>query len=154
MSEIANIVDEAKKAYAGNAWHGPALLEILSDVSAAQAAAKPLPAAHSIWEIVLHIAGWQGVASHRAKGEPLAEPLMGDWPPVTDQSPEAWEKALANLGSAQQELIKQISSLPEPALKQTAPGTDYSVYFMLHGVIQHTLYHAGQIALLKRAWSS
>ena len=151
MNEIANIVDEAKKAYEGTAWHGPALKELLSDVSAAKAAAKPVPAAHSIWEIVLHIAGWQGVASHRLKGEPVAEPLFGDWPPVTDKSPKSWEEALAKLGSAQDELIKEISSLPESALHQTAAGTDYSVYFMLHGVIQHTLYHAGQIALLKRA---
>jgi uncharacterized damage-inducible protein DinB len=151
MNEIANIVDEATKAYEGNAWHGPALKELLSDVSAAQAAAKPLPAAHSIWEIVLHIAGWQGVASHRLKGEPVAEPMFGDWPAVTDKSPESWEKALTRLGSAQDELITQISRLSESALQETAAGTDYSVYFMLHGVIQHTLYHAGQIALLKRA---
>ena len=151
MNEIANIVDEAKKAYEGNAWHGPALKELLSNVSAAQAAAKPVPAAHSIWEIVLHIAGWQGVASHRLKGEPVTEPLFGDWPAVTDKSPKSWEEALAKLGSAQDELIKEISRLAESALQQTAAGTDYSVYFMLHGVIQHTLYHAGQIALLKRA---
>ncbi|HEV8486831.1 MAG TPA: DinB family protein [Blastocatellia bacterium] len=151
MNEIANIVDEATKAYEGNAWHGPALKELLSDVSAAQAAAKPLPAAHSIWEIVLHIAGWQGVASQRLKGESVAEPMFGDWPAVTDKSPESWEKALTRLGSAQDELITQISRLSESALQETAAGTDYSVYFMLHGVIQHTLYHAGQIALLKRA---
>ena len=151
MNEIANIVDEATRAYEGNAWHGPALKELLSDVSAAQASAKPVPAAHSIWEIVLHIAGWQGVASHRLKGEAVAEPLFGDWPAVNDKSPESWHEALAKLASAQEELIKQISSLPESTLQQTAAGTDYSVYFMLHGVIQHTLYHAGQIALLKRA---
>ena len=151
MNEIANIVDETKKAYEGNAWHGPALQELLSDVSAAQASAKPVPSAHSIWEIVLHIAGWQGVATHRLKGEPIAEPLFGDWPAVKDKSPESWAAALATLGSAQEDLIKQISRTPESALQQIAAGTDYSVYFMLHGVIQHTLYHAGQIALLKKA---
>jgi uncharacterized damage-inducible protein DinB len=151
MSEIANIVDEAKRAYEGNAWHGPALTELLSDVSADQAAATPVPAAHSIWEIVLHIAGWQSVASHRLKGEAVAEPREGDWPPVNDKGAESWEKALARLDSAQEELMRQISRLPESALQQTAAGTDYSVYFMLHGVIQHTLYHAGQIALLKKA---
>ena len=150
MSEIANIVDEAKRAYEGNAWHGPALMELLSDVSAAQAAARPLPTAHSIWEIVLHIAGWQGVASHRVKGEPVSEPVFGDWPAVDDKSPAAWAKALSTLAGAQEELIREISTLPESALKQTAAGADYSLYFMLHGVIQHTLYHAGQIALLKR----
>ena len=158
MTEIANIVDEAKKAYEGKAWHGPALMELLADISAAQAAAKPLPTAHSIWEIVLHIAGWQGVASRRVKGEAVAEPMFGDWPAVNDKSPAAWARALATLAGAQEELIKTISTLPESALQQTAAGTDetgsvvdYSVYSTLHGVIQHTLYHAGQIALLKRA---
>jgi hypothetical protein len=100
---------------------------------------------------VLHIAGWQSVVSHRLKGEPMAEPPEGDFPPIPDTSPESWGKALAKLGSAQEELIRQLSGLPESALQQTAAGADYSVYFMLHGVIQHTLYHAGQIAVLKKA---
>ena len=151
MAEVENIVDEMKRAYEGNAWHGPALKELLSGVSAEQAAATPLAVAHSIWEIVLHIAGWQGVATLRLKGEPVAEPIDGDWPPVSNKSPESWSKAMAKLESTQAELLKEISRLPESTLQQTAAGTDYSVYFMLHGVIQHTLYHAGQIALLKRA---
>ena len=151
MNEISNIVDEAKRAYEGNAWHGPALKELLSDVTPDQAAARPLHSAHSIWEIVLHIAGWQSVVSHRLKGERIAEPPDGDFPPVDDKSPQAWAKAIAKVESSQRDLIEQISGLPESALQQTAVGTDYTVYFMLHGVIQHTLYHAGQIAVLKKA---
>lgn len=150
MGEIENIVDQMKKAYEGSAWHGPALRELLADVSASQAAARPLKGAHTIWEIVLHIAAWQGVARSRLKGERLKEPAEGDWPEVPDSGPEAWQKALAKLDRSQQALVQQASELSEPALWDTAVGTSYSVYVMLHGVIQHTLYHAGQIALLKK----
>ena len=55
MTEIERIEDQLKRSLEGEAWHGPALEELLADVRAEQAAAKPVPPAHSIWEIVLHI---------------------------------------------------------------------------------------------------
>jgi uncharacterized damage-inducible protein DinB len=151
MNEIDNIVDQAKRSYEGGAWHGPSLGELLADVSASQAAQRPLHGAHTIWENVLHIAHWQSIVSRRLKGESVSKPEEGDWLPVNDTSPAAWTKALERLASAQQQLITQISEVPESRLQQTAPGTDYSVYYMLHGIVQHNLYHAGQIALLKKA---
>ena len=154
MGEIANIVDQAKRAYEGGAWHGPALKELLADVKADQAARRPLPGAHSIWEIALHIAAWQRVVSERAKGNRVDEPHEGDWQKIEDLSLQAWQSALAKLDRVQQELVEQISRLDEADLQKPAAGTDYTVYYMLHGVIQHTLYHAGQIALLKKADAS
>jgi uncharacterized damage-inducible protein DinB len=73
-SEAARIADQLRRAFDGSAWHGPALLELLEDVNAATAAAKPLAKVHSIWELVLHIAVWDGVALRRLSGE-NASPL-------------------------------------------------------------------------------
>jgi hypothetical protein len=61
MSEIHRIADQLKRSLEGEAWHGPALRELLSGVTAKQAAARPLAGAHSIWEIVLHIIGSEGL---------------------------------------------------------------------------------------------
>jgi hypothetical protein len=41
--------------------------------------------------------------------------------------------------------------MPDSRLTERVPGKDYDIYFMLHGAVQHALYHAGQIALLKKA---
>lgn len=68
-SEPALIADQLRRAFEGDAWHGPALLELLQDVDSTTAAAKPLRNVHSIWELVLHIAVWDGAASRRLAGE-------------------------------------------------------------------------------------
>ena len=152
MGEAERIADQLRRAYEGEAWHGPALREVLAGVTAAQAARRPLRDAHTIWEIVLHIATWESVVRRRLEGEEIGElPPEQDWPPVRDTSEAAWKKALADLEKGNQRLRDVIASLPEARFAETVPVKGYSFYYMLHGVVQHDLYHAGQIALLKKA---
>ncbi len=153
MREVARIGSQLKRASEGGAWHGPALLELLADVSAGQAAARPVAGAHSIWEIVLHVAAWQGFAAHALGGEPMPTDLAEeeDWPPVADASEEAWRAAVAEAGEANRRLRQALRKLSDEDLERIVGGREYNVYFLLHGVVQHGLYHAGQIALLKKA---
>ena len=151
MEEVARIKGQLKRAFEGTAWHGPSLMELLDGVTAATASAKPLPTAHSIWEIVLHIATWEDVVRRRCEGEIVEPSTEEDWPLVDGTSEEAWAAALELLTSGHQRLRSAVTGLTDSRLNDTAPGCEYNVYFMLHGVIQHDLYHAGQIALLKKA---
>ncbi|HEX8494958.1 MAG TPA: DinB family protein [Pyrinomonadaceae bacterium] len=153
MQEVIRIGSQLKRAFEGGAWHGPSLQEILADVSAQQAAARPFIGAHSIWEIVLHIAAWQSFATRALEGEPMPTnlPPEEDWPPVTDTSEAAWQGALTNLGNGNKRLRDALRNLEDEDLNKIVAGREYSVYFLLHGIIQHSLYHAGQIALLKKA---
>jgi uncharacterized damage-inducible protein DinB len=151
MKEIERIKDQLKRAFEGEAWHGPSIRELLADVTAEKAAAKPLAGAHSIWEVVLHIAAWEGAVRRRLAGETIELSTEEDWPPVTDTSEAAWRGALATLENGHHELRRTISRLDDSQLEDIVSGQRYSVYFTLHGVIQHDLYHAGQIALLKKA---
>jgi uncharacterized damage-inducible protein DinB len=152
MSEIQRIEDQLRRAFEGNAWHGPAVRELLADVSAAQAAARPLPSAHSIWEIVLHIATWEEVVRQRLQGETIGDlAVERDWPPLRDRSEATWQRAMADLEQANRALRQAIAQSSEAHLAEMVPGKDHSVYVMLHGLVQHDLYHAGQIAVLKKA---
>jgi uncharacterized damage-inducible protein DinB len=154
MSEIQRIEDQLRRAFEGNAWHGPAVRELLADVTAAKAAGRPLPNAHSIWEIALHMATWERVVHQRLQGETVANlPTEQDWPPVRDTSEAAWRQAVRDLEQANHDLHAAIAQSNEARLADMAPGKDHSVYVMLHGIIQHDLYHAGQIAVLKKAQS-
>ena len=83
-SEGARIADQLRRAFYGSAWHGPALLELLEDVDAATAAAKPLPDVHSIWELVLHIAVWDDAALRRLDGKKWQPTGLANFPPVTE----------------------------------------------------------------------
>jgi uncharacterized damage-inducible protein DinB len=151
MSEIKEIIDELNRIHDGEAWHGPSLREILTGVSAEQAAAKPVAAAHSIWELALHVAAWERVFTRRLAGQPAEEPEEGDFPPVAEVSAAAWQQTLGHLDDTHRQLLETVSSLTDERLEDTVPGRDYSVRFQLHSLVRHQVYHAGQMALLKKA---
>ena len=148
--ERARIADQLRRSVHGEAWHGPSVMELLDGVNSQQAAARPIPGAHSIWEIVLHITEWADVGRRRATGEKVQPTPEEDWPEVGDTSEGAWRKAVEALVQSQTSLGELIGTLSDEQLDATVPGKDYSIYFQLHGVVQHNLYHAGQIALLKK----
>ena len=140
-----------QEAFEGEAWHGPALHELVSDIHVDHAAAKPITHAHSIWEIVLHINAWQQAVLTRLNGQPVDLDGDEDWPPVIDNSESAWEAAIAALESVHRKLADRIAALSDADLEQKVPGRDHTVYKTVHGLIQHNLYHAGQIAILKKS---
>jgi uncharacterized damage-inducible protein DinB len=151
MSEIARIADQLKLAFEGEAWHGPAVLEILADVDARAASARPIHNAHTIWELTLHVAGWENVIRRRLGGEACTLGDAENFPDVKDTSEAAWKKAVASLKQTHEQLLTAIAALPDSRLTDRVPGKNYDVYTMLHGATQHALYHAGQMAVLKRA---
>jgi len=157
MTEVESIADLLERAFRGGAWHGPAVAEALAGVDAATAAARPLAGAHSIWEIVLHLAVWNEVPRRRLDGERLQNlPPERDWPPVTDLSTlstlstAAWQAAQAALQDAHAALHARVLGLADGQLDDPVVGSDPTVRGMLFGVLQHNAYHAGQIMLLRK----
>lgn len=150
IDERSRIADQLKRAFEGDAWHGPAVLEVLEGVNASAAASKPVSGAHSIWELVLHIAAWDGAIRRRMEGQALQLSPEQDFPPVKATNEPAWRAALEQLKQRHAELIQGVLSMPDHRLTSQVPGKDYDFYHMLHGAAQHELYHAGQIALLKK----
>lgn len=150
MSEIEFIVDQLKRAYEGEAWHGPSVMEALSGVDAKIAAARPLPQAHSIWQLVLHIANWNEVLLKRSNGSALQLSPEEDFPTVTDTSDKAWKAALEKLKASHKNIEAAVAKSDQAFLERRVPGKDYNFRFMLHGIVQHEAYHAGQISILKK----
>ena len=154
-SEVERIREQFRRAFDGDAWHGPSLLKILEGVTAQQAAAHPIPGAHSIWELSLHIAAWERACKRRLAGDPAQLTDAEDWEPITDTSEAAWENTKQKLIDNHRELLDAIAKVDESRLSELIiknPDVSYSsVYVTLHGVVQHDLYHAGQIAMLKKA---
>ncbi|TGE21949.1 DinB family protein [Hymenobacter aquaticus] len=160
MSETNRLCDQLHRAFEGDAWSGPALWATLRPLTASQAAARPLPQSHSIWEIVLHLTTWLNVGRQRLETQqvrPLADSL--DWPAQpTTLSEDLWAQARQHLRAAHQQLLDHVATLPDDALDRVIeapatgePGSPQTVYILLHGLAQHNLYHAGQIMLLRKA---
>ena len=150
MSEIERLQDQLHRSYEGEAWHGPPVRELLEDVDAETAAARPIPDAHTIWELVLHMTAWQDAATRRLEGDPAYLTDEEDWPPVLEPGDEAWSDTLAAMDVTRRRLTEAVGRLTEAELYGLVIEQEYSGYRLLHGVVQHDLYHAGQIALLKK----
>jgi uncharacterized damage-inducible protein DinB len=144
--------DAIVRTVTGPMWHGPALDEVLRGVTHQQAAARPIPAGHTIWELVAHLTTWAEVPRARLAGQPRTDVGADeDWPRPPTPSAAAWTDALERLREAHRALAQAVRVLDDAALEQTVPGHDYTVRTMLHGVIEHGTYHGGQIALLRKA---
>ena len=152
MSDIERIREQLKRSHAGKAWHGPAVREALEGISAEQAAARPVATGHTIFELVLHMVAWRNVARRRLEGERVDSlPDNEDFPPVVASGEEAWKQALAQLDTSFARLDEAISRFDEGRLEDPVPERGQSYFTMLNGVIQHDVYHAGQIVLLRKA---
>ena len=152
MAAASRLADAIVRTVTGPMWHGPALAELLSDVGHAQAAARPLAAGHTIWELVLHIATWAEIPRARLAGDPRTDVRSDeDWPRPAAASAAAWKEAVARMDAAYRALARDVEALDDRALDANVVGHDYSVRAMVHGVIHHGTYHGGQIALLKKA---
>jgi uncharacterized damage-inducible protein DinB len=148
MREIERILDQLNRAWGGPSWTGVPIRPLLDDLTEAQARAHPLPGAHSIIELVAHMSLWLDVVACRLTGnvkEPTAEE---DWRDGTQLS---WASLVEELDNAHSHLSDAIARLTVDDLDKSVAGRKYTTYVMLHGVIQHNLYHAGQITILKKA---
>ena len=151
ISEAALVADQLRRAFYGSAWHGPAVLELLKDVNAVTAAAKPIPDVHSIWELLLHVEAWDRAGLIRLSGKKCQMTGVKNFPSVTTPTDAEWRETVAKVKRTHDELVEVVGGLPESRLRDQVPGKRYDFYHMLHGIAQHELYHAGQMAILKKA---
>ena len=123
-------------------------------MTAKQAQAHPIPSAHSIWELLCHVESWVKFALGAVDGTPIppwpAIPLELDWPAVTDTSELAWKRAVDSFFSHHLRLVETIQAFTDERLEATVPGRTYTFYRLFQSTTQHAVYHAGQIALLKK----
>jgi uncharacterized damage-inducible protein DinB len=150
MRLVERLIDQLNRAWGGDAWHGPPLRTLLDGIGERESSERPLAGTHTIGEIVTHVAVWIDVVTRRLQGEAY-EPASAaeDWPP-SDQ----FTLAIARLEAAHSRLLDTVARMSPEALDEPVPGKPYTAYVMLEGIIQHNLYHAGQIAILKRSLAS
>jgi uncharacterized damage-inducible protein DinB len=158
LPEAERLQRELEATFAGDPWYGSPVARILDGIDAAGAAARPIAGAHSIWELVLHMTAWVNEARRRIEGGKHGEPVEGDWPAVTATTPEAWAQTQAGLRRAHAELARTLATADDATLAHQvaggqvdASGRPVTLYQTVVGVLQHDTYHAGQIAVLKKA---
>lgn len=152
------LTDQLEREHAGDAWHGSSRASLLADVSADEARRRPSPGVHSIWELVLHMTAWTREVARRLKGHVASEPEMGDWPPLPAAPDErSWRAALTALEEAHGTLRDAVGALDpsrltmpvsDPRNRELGSGVTFAQ--TINGLVQHDVYHAGQIAIVKK----
>jgi hypothetical protein len=152
-SEIILLLEIIDQAYEKKAWHGPNLRGSIRGLSAQQAAWRPAPGRHNIWEIVLHAAYWKYAVRRRLTGEKKGSfPAKGsNWFVRPDESGESdWRKDIELLAESHDSMRDAVAALRPAQLRKGPAGSTVSNIAMIYGIASHDLYHAGQIQLLKR----
>lgn len=155
MTRGQRAAQSIERSLSGPMWHGPSLIDLVGDVTAEQAAARPVPGVHTIWELVLHIITWNEIVRERIHStEPVGATPERDWPKVAEASADAWRDTVEQLKEANRLLADEVRALPDAKFEERVPGRDYGLAVMLRGVVEHDTYHGGQIAVLKKALGS
>lgn len=155
MNEHSSHLRQIQKAFEGEAWHGPSLMEALDGVDAHMAKRRWVDGVHTIWEIALHTVAWKRAVTKWIEGDDTIRVEDDENFPMPEQGDDAeWEHVLNELKVAQAEFLAVVSRLSNDKLYENPPGrtTIYSDY--LFGVVHHDLYHAGQISLLEEGCAS
>ncbi|MGC4055204.1 MAG: DinB family protein [Paludibaculum sp.] len=130
--DVEIMADQIRRAFRGPSWHGPSVLEVLAGISAEDAAARPIPDAHSILEIVLHMTAGYRLVLRRIRGEQAQYSLEEGWPPAPALSSEAWLEIQRTLEELNQQLQSAVRTFPSERLSQGL-GSEYSAYTQFCG---------------------
>jgi DinB superfamily len=150
MSQLQRILDHYDNVLNGDPWHGDPIYRILDGISAGQAAARPLADRHTIWEIVMHMTFWEGVVTKRLGGlrAGLAEEL--NFPAMPAATEANWKQTLDEFRASNRSFREALAKLDPARLDELTAAGKRTYYGEAHGIIEHHLYHLGQIALLKK----
>jgi len=150
MSEVERILQHYDGVLNGDAWHGDPVWQVLDGISARQAAARPLPSAHTIWEIVMHMTFWETVVTQRLGGQRAGLVEALNFPAMPAVTAENWRKTLDDFRASNQNFRAALAKLDPARLNQLTAAGKRTYYGEAHGIIEHHVYHLGQIALLKK----
>lgn len=148
--EIQNIKILLDNTFNGPAWHGSAVQEVLKDISNKDAL-KTTGSANNIAELVFHMIAWRNFLINKLKGhEDYDVSPEENFQRIEQLSNQEWVDLKARLEASQTELQNILSKTDDQILNQIVGKRNYTFYTLIHGVIQHDLYHLGQIVLLKK----
>lgn len=150
MQKVTNIPSMLHRVYEMAAWHGPTIKQSLENVDI-EKALRRFEGSHNIAELVHHMTAWRIFTIKKLQGETAFDITAAfnfiKYDKLTEQT---WQGLLDRLNESQQTLLDLVTHMPDEKLWEVVSGRTYNFYELLHGIIQHDIYHAGQIVLLKK----
>ena len=151
-TEVQSIIKELKNIHEGEPWYGKPVIPLLEEVDDVKARLKPSQTAHSATELLYHMVTWSEFTLKRIEGnreadQDIVEKL--DWRQI-DPAIHTWKKGLSDFKTIHNKIIKLLEKKSDDFLSEKVDYRNYNFRFLLNGLIQHNIYHAGQIAYISK----
>ncbi|TAL45221.1 MAG: DinB family protein [Chitinophagaceae bacterium] len=153
--ETQSIIKNLENTLSGQPWFGRAVYEILEEVNEAEVNKKPGSKGHSMIELLYHMLTWAEFTLSRLEKIPelnLVEFEKMDWREI-DPTVHGWEKGIEQLKKTHEQIVSILQKKDDAFLKEIVEEREYNFRFLLNGLIQHNIYHLGQIAYVKKLLS-
>lgn len=148
--EIQYLVSQLQESFNGDPWFGRNAEKLLGEVTETLAFQKP-NGQHSIAELVWHMVNWREFVISRFKKDETKDLHYfeaNDWRQLDHSDRSLWQHGLQKLNETQELLIKILQDQSDSILDKTVKERTYSYRNLLNGIVQHDIYHLGQIAYL------
>jgi len=145
VNHSQQIADSYRAATLKVAWYGPSLAELLAQISPELATTQPLPGAHSISDLLQHLLLWNERVRNTSDSNPMPRwQAEKEWA----EPPIPWNELVVRWNQSRDLLEEHIRNFPIEDLRKQVPGRTYPYETLLPGIVQHAVYHSGQIALV------
>lgn len=154
--EILQIAEQLRDAYEGEPWFGRSISDILNEIDEAIVFEKPTHQ-HSILELLWHMITWKEFTLSRLRNDDELSIKYfeeNDWRMLEHSNKNLWQQGLQEFSKLHNELIEIIRQQNDELLSQRVSNRKYDFRKLLYGIVQHDIYHLGQIAYIKKMLST
>jgi len=149
MDEKNRIKDLFNRAYYSKSWHGDSISKIIEGLTWEECR-KKLNSTHTIAELILHMIAWKNMVSSCLSGANVSLSDEEDWPKPDLSNDSDWEKIKLDLERAHVDFIGSVDKFDFDKMNEIVQGQNYPFFVMIYGLLEHDIYHAGQIAIIKK----
>jgi hypothetical protein len=152
-AEIRSIRKNFENVLEGSPWYGTAVYKLMERINPEDTFRKIDKDNHSMVELVYHMLTWSEFTLailEKAPASRLASIEDMDWRPI-DPVIHSWHKGLDALKSVNRKILVCLDGMEDEILKEIVPCREYNYRFLLNGLIQHLIYHSGQIIFIHKA---
>jgi uncharacterized damage-inducible protein DinB len=150
--EIQSIIRNLQNTLNGQPWFGRAVYSIIEEVDATKVYTNPNGTEHSLIELLYHMITWATFCLIQLKNAPPEEIKAAesmDWREI-DPAKHNWKKGMEEFKEIHQQIVSILETKNDEFLAEMVMGRKFNYRFMLNGLIQHNIYHLGQIAYIKK----
>jgi len=149
--ELQSIISNLERVNTGTPWYGRPVFDILDEIDPSIVYKRPNKQ-HSLAELLYHMITWADFTLHRVKGDKEKDMTAFeklDWRKI-DPRVHTWEKGLKKFKDIHKEIVELLNQEDDTFLKGVVDYRNYNFRFLLNGLIQHNIYHLGQVAYVKK----